>query len=139
VTFTEKLALRILLLVAKTIAPAGIRWSVGELADEIKAADLSTVDLQASGEDGIPMVPPGGSLGWNRRVLANIRALLEGKTLDDVAMYKIGGRELAKIPIPDLMRLEASLEARVTAQIRRRKAKEALASRITFGPSGGWL
>ena len=41
----------------------------------------------------------------NEILLANIKALQQGKSLDDVTMYKIGERELTKMSISDLLSL----------------------------------
>ncbi len=48
--------------------------------------------------------PQPDTRSYNRRLLDQVRAILNGKSLDDVAMYKIGGRELTKIPLPDLLK-----------------------------------
>ncbi len=56
----------------------------------------------------------------NERILANLKCLLAGKALDDVSMYKIGTRELTKIPPKELLYLEGVYEARVRRERRRR-------------------
>ncbi len=70
---------------------------------------------------------------YNRKLLDQVRALLMGKALDDVAMYKIGTRELTHIPLPELLQWEATLEARVRNERRRAKGKGAQSAFIIFG------
>ena len=70
---------------------------------------------------------------YNRKLLDQVRAMLLGKTLDDVAMYKIGTRELTKIPIAELTKLEAQLEKRVSNEMRRAAGKPRRSPSITFG------
>jgi hypothetical protein len=53
---------------------------------------------------------------YNEKVLASIRAVIAGTALDDVMMYKIGGRELTKIPRKDLLTQELVFENRVRAE-----------------------
>lgn len=70
----------------------------------------------------------------NERLLANIQALLQGKALDDAAMYKIGTRELTKMTIKDLLYWEAIIEARVRRErIRRGEYVPTKTVGITFG------
>ena len=47
---------------------------------------------------------------WAERVLANLRAVVEGKSTDDVMMYKIGGRELTKLSPSELLKQIAIFE-----------------------------
>jgi len=70
---------------------------------------------------------------YNRRLLDQIRALLAGKAMDDVAMYKIGTRELTHIPLPELLQWEATVEARVRNERRRARGKGAQSAFIIFG------
>jgi hypothetical protein len=60
---------------------------------------------------------------YNERVLGNLRALIEGKSLDDVFMYKIGSRELTKLSHKELMTQEAIFEDRVRRERIRRGEK----------------
>ena len=50
---------------------------------------------------------------YNERMLAQIRAVLREAALDDVAMYKIGTRELTKVPRETLMKMAAVYESAV--------------------------
>jgi len=70
---------------------------------------------------------------YNRKLLDQIRALLQGKALDDVAMYKIGGRELTHIPLEELLRWEAAVEARVINERRRKAGLPRRGSLVLFG------
>ncbi len=70
---------------------------------------------------------------YNERLLAQVRALLLGKMLDDVAMYKIGTRELTKIPLAELTLFEAQLERRVLNERVRAGTMRQKSYRITFG------
>lgn len=71
---------------------------------------------------------------FNQKVLDNIRALLLGKSLDDVAMYKLGGRELTKIPVNELQMWEAQFERRVRSErIRRGERVPSKTLGIAFG------
>ncbi len=56
----------------------------------------------------------------NEKLLGNVKCLLQGKALDDVIMYKIGTRELTKMPIKELLYWEGILEARVRRERARR-------------------
>ena len=69
----------------------------------------------------------------NERMLAQIKALLSGKALDDVAMYKIGSRELTKIPWSELTKLEADYEGRVRRERARRKGADMRVIPVHFG------
>ena len=40
-----------------------------------------------------------------KRTLANIEALMEGRSTIDQNAYQLGGRRLDRIPIPDLIQL----------------------------------
>jgi hypothetical protein len=48
-------------------------------------------------------------------------------------MYKLGGRELTKIPVTDLLKWEATLEVRVRNERRRKSGRAAQGAHITFG------
>lgn len=73
----------------------------------------------------------------NERLLGNIKALLQGKALDDAAMYKIGTRELTKMPIKDLLYWEGIIEARVRRErARRGEYVPTKTVGITFGGRG---
>jgi len=73
----------------------------------------------------------------NVQILGQITALIAGKALDDVAMYKIGTRELTKIPIDELLRWQAKYEARVRRErIRRGEYVPPNTIGITFGGRG---
>jgi len=74
----------------------------------------------------------------NVKLLANIRALLQGKSLDDVAIYKIGGRELTKMDLPNLLKWEGLIESRVRRErIRRGEFVKTKTKGIQFGGRGG--
>ena len=49
----------------------------------------------------------------NRRVLAKIQDVLSGKMDKDVQYYQIGGRQLSKMSIIQLQRLESEYTAKV--------------------------
>ena len=72
---------------------------------------------------------------YNRKLLDQVRALLVGKALDDVSMYKIGTRELTKIPVADLLKWEATLERRVWRE--RHHGRHAPNATIIFGAAAG--
>lgn len=59
----------------------------------------------------------------NERILANIKCVLQGKSLDDVVMYKIGTREITKMSHKDLLYVEAIYESRVRKERQRRGEK----------------
>ena len=63
---------------------------------------------------------PADPRSYNQQVLDQIRTVIQGTTLDDTQMFKIGGRELTKIPRFELMKLEGIFAARVRAERRRR-------------------
>lgn len=70
----------------------------------------------------------------NQKLLAAIRCLLQGKALDDAIMYKIGERELTRMPIKELLFWEGVVEGRVKRE--RRRAGEKVPSStigIVFG------
>jgi hypothetical protein len=70
----------------------------------------------------------------NEKLLANIKNLLQGKALDDVSMYKIGTRELEKMPIRDLLYWEGIIESRVRRErIRRGQKVPTRTVGISFG------
>ncbi|MEM8849241.1 MAG: hypothetical protein AAGE03_04315, partial [Pseudomonadota bacterium] len=52
----------------------------------------------------------------NERILASINAALEGRATKDADSYTIEGRSIARTPIPDLLRLQAVYERRVSAE-----------------------
>lgn len=49
----------------------------------------------------------------NRRTLKKIQDVLDGKMSKDVAYYAIAGRQLTKMSIPELQRLESEYTAKV--------------------------
>lgn len=51
-----------------------------------------------------------------RKVLDAIQAVLEGRATKDQEEYSIGSRSLKRTPLKDLQALEASYQARVTAE-----------------------
>ena len=70
----------------------------------------------------------------NEQLLAAIRTLLQGKALDDAQMYKVGNRELTKLPVKDLLYWEAVTEARVRRErVRRGEFVPTKTVGITFG------
>ena len=50
---------------------------------------------------------------YNERTLAVIRARMEGRMSSDIESYMIGSRQVVKIPIGELIKLEATFAARV--------------------------
>ncbi len=82
---------------------------------------------------------PADPRSYNVKLLASIRCLLNGKALDDTIMYKIGGRELTKMPVMDLMKWEALIEARVRRERIRRGEFVCTKTRgILFGGRGNF-
>ena len=78
--------------------------------------------------------PPSTPRSENERLLANVKCLLQGKALDDAIMYKIGTRELTKMPVKDLLYWEGILETRVRRErIRRGESVPSKTIGITFG------
>lgn len=70
----------------------------------------------------------------NEKLLANIKNLIQGKALDDVSMYKIGTRELEKMPIRDLLYWEGIVASRVRRdRIRRGEKVPSRTVGISFG------
>jgi hypothetical protein len=69
--------------------------------------------------DGAPIDPRTRS----ERMLASVQALLEGKTLDDVAIYKLAGRELTKMTLAELQAWEATLVERIRRERLRRNGR----------------
>ena len=67
-------------------------------------------------------------------VLDQLRAVMENRALDDVAIYKIGGREVTKMPIKDVMYWIGIYEGKLRRQ-KRRQGKRAPSQNIgiTFG------
>jgi hypothetical protein len=59
----------------------------------------------------------------DEKLLHQVQCLLEGKAQDDVQMYKIGGRELTKMPLKELWEWEGMLAARVRKERMRRGEK----------------
>ncbi len=59
---------------------------------------------------------PADTRSYNSRMLDQIRALRAGKALDDVQIYKIGGRELTHYTHRELKELEAEYENRVRSE-----------------------
>ena len=80
---------------------------------------------------------PSDPRSYNRKVLDQIRALRAGKVLDDVMIYKIGGRELTRCTHAELARLEAEYETRWLAERRRKGERLPTKNKgINFG--GRW-
>jgi hypothetical protein len=52
-----------------------------------------------------------------------IRAVIDGRVTDDISSYTIGGRQVVKIPLQELLALEAALESKV-ARLKRGGAIE---------------
>jgi hypothetical protein len=81
-------------------------------------------DELAQGEIRIEPDPlatvPADPRSRNERLLASIRLVLDGKALDDTQMYKIGNRELTKMPVKDLLYWEGVTEAAVRKERIRR-------------------
>ncbi len=77
---------------------------------------------------------PADPRSYNQQVLDSIRAVIAGTALDDVQMYKIGGRELTRIPRMELFKQLAIFEARVrNERIRRGENVPTKTAGITFG------
>ena len=62
----------------------------------------------------VMMPTPKGT--YNRRMLAKINALLEGKTVKDVQQYTINGRSLTKYTFGELRQLKVDFEKRCLAE-----------------------
>ena len=74
---------------------------------------------------------------YNQRMLEQIRAVLAENALDDVAMYKVGGRELTKVDRLTLLKVEALFESRVRRErIRKGQFVPTKTQGIVFG--GRW-
>ena len=63
---------------------------------------------------------PADPRSQNEILFGNIRALLQGKALDDAVMYKIGQRELTKMPIKELLYWEGVVASRIRRERIRR-------------------
>lgn len=57
---------------------------------------------------------------YQERLLDAIEAVLEGKVTKDVSSYSIEGRQLVKIPIPELMEIRDKMRRELAAEERRR-------------------
>ncbi len=129
-TTAEKLAISILLLIARWIAPYAWRKDIEVIDAHVacttcrprngrlcppsdserppgKWTDLAM--LQGGRVSTLPPSPDART--YNRQMLDAIRSVLRGKASDDVEMYKIGGRELTRVPWNDLLQAEAHYEA----------------------------
>lgn len=103
--------------VTKTYQPGRYEW-VAFSAD----ADGNRDEL-AQGQIRILPDPTGTTpvdpRSHNERMLDQIKAVLLNNAMDDVAMYKIGGRELTKVPRETLLKQLGIYEARVLNERRR--------------------
>jgi hypothetical protein len=98
-------------------------------------------DQLAEGEIYIEADPAGTAIpdprSYNQKLLDSIRCVLAGAVSTDVTMYKIGGREVTKMPRLDLMKWEALIAARVRRErIRRGDFVPTRTLGITFGGRG---
>lgn len=107
------------------------KWSAFSVVDgkrrEIMQGTLNVLpDL-----DGDTAVDPRSE---DEKLLDQVRALIGGRALDDVQMYKIGGRELTKMTRAELREWEAELARRVYHErVRRGEKVKKRAVGIRFG------
>jgi hypothetical protein len=98
--------------------PGNYRWIILSLDS---SGNRTTI---AEGEIWIAPDPNGTTVADQRsrseRILANLDALIEGRSLDDVGMYKIGGRELTKMTIRDLVYFRGMYAGKVKRERARR-------------------
>jgi hypothetical protein len=98
-------------------------------------------DQLAEGEIYIEADPAGTAVpdprSYNQKLLDSIRQVLAGAVTSDVTMYKIGGREVTKMPRLDLMKWEALIASRVRRErVRRGQSVDTRTLGITFGGRG---
>lgn len=65
----------------------------------------------------------------NRKMLSAIEALLENRATKDQMAYTVGGRQLSRISIPDLLQWRDYYKARVNQEERRERSKNGLGHR----------
>lgn len=107
--------------VTKTYAPGLYAWVAFSLDSAGDRDELSQGQIKIQPDPA--GTNPSDPRSRNQRILANLQALMEGKSLDDVTMYKIGGRELTKLQPTELMKWIAVYEARVKNERARRGEK----------------
>ena len=117
-------------------------WSPGRYKWVAFASDVTGNRIEIA-RGTLRILPDDGGLNpvdprsYNERMLDAIRCLLEGKALDDAIMYKLGNRELTKLPIADLTKWELQFETRVrNERIRRGEYVPTKTRGITFGGRG---
>jgi len=114
-------------------------WAPGRYEWVCFALDASSNRIQlAQGQTRISPDPAGANPAdprtYNQRLLDAIRCLIEGRTQDDIAMYKIGGREITRLAPMDLLKWEGIIEVRVRRERMRRGEKlPTKVIGITFG------
>lgn len=102
-------------------------WAAGDYALRGQVALAGEVYTVVQGR--VTVQPAYGSAtdgrSQARRMLDAVESVLEGRAADSVAEYTIGGRQLKRIPLPDLLALRDRLRVDV--------AREDAATRVAAG------
>ena len=116
-------------------APATYQWVLFSLDTAGNRAELAQGKIRVQPDPAAQL--PADPRSRSERILANIRCVLQGRSLSDAQMYKIGTRELTKMPIKELLFQEGVYEERVRKErIRRGENVPSRTVGITFGPGG---
>lgn len=101
--------------------PGSYQWVAFSLDSSGNRCELAQGKIRVEPDPG--GTNPADPRTYNEKVLAQIRCVIAGTALDDVQMYKIGGREVTKMSRLDLLKFEGVFEARVMRERRRRGEK----------------
>ena len=118
--------------VTLTWAPGRYEWVL--LAVDVSGNRTELAQGKMTVQPDLAGATPADPRSPNEKLLANIKALIDGKALDDVAMYKIGSRELTKMPILELLKWKAIVAGDVR---RERIARGEIVPSRTLGVSFG--
>lgn len=67
--------------------------------------------------------PAGALQSWEERTLTVVQAAIDGQLTSGMASYQIHGRAVSKIPLADLVRLRAGLQAAIAKKARGGKSR----------------
>ena len=133
-------------LVAATVWSSTVTYALGVYVTDANAvlylALLTGIMEQYDAAAGVFTIVPNYRLvearvSHNERMLRQITEVIEDRVGADVQEYTIGGRRMVKIPVMELLGLQAIYESRVAQD--RRPGRTGVAIKAAFGPSGGTI
>jgi len=90
-------------------------YSVQEIMTSVSGDKYLAAETQVEVEPNIATATAGSMQSWYEKTLAVLQSSISGQVSADVQMYVIGTRTVAKIPLPEKLKLMSWCESKIAA------------------------